>query len=77
MVEFPLDIRAKYRGTNYSARLLSLEGSIELNGKIYKTPSEAAKTITIYWKSVNGWDFWHYLDPETGKLEKIGTLRNK
>lgn len=76
-VEFPLDIRAKYRGTNYSARLLSLEGSIELNGKIYKTPSEAAKTITIYWKSVNGWDFWHYLDPETGKLEKIGTLRNK
>jgi len=75
-IKFPLYIQAKYRGTNYHARLLSLIGSIELNGKIYKTPSEAAKTITTAWKSVNGWDFWHYLDPETGKLEKIGKLRS-
>lgn len=76
-IEFPLDIQGNYRGVNYHAKLLSPKGFIDLNGKIYQTPSEAAKTITIYWKSVNGWDFWHYLDPETGKLEKIGTLRNK
>lgn len=29
----------------------------ELNGKIYKTPTAAAKSITKF--EVNGWRFWH------------------
>jgi restriction system protein len=76
-LEFPITIQGTFRGVNYQAKLLSLEGMVEFNGKKYQTPSTAAKIITTDWKSVNGWDFWHYLDPETGKLEKIGTLRNK
>jgi len=76
-LEFPVSIHSTYRGVIYQAKLLSQEGLVEYNGKTYQTPSTAAKIITTDWKSVNGWDFWHYLDPETGKLEKIGTLRNK
>jgi len=76
-LEFPITIQGTFRGVNYQAKLLSLEGMVEFNGKTYQTPSTAAKIITTDWQSVNGWDFWHYLDPETGKLEKIGTLRNK
>lgn len=76
-LEFPVSIQSTYRGVIYQAKLLSQEGLVEYNGKTYQTPSTAAKIITTDWKSVNGWDFWHYLDPETGKLEKIGTLRNK
>jgi hypothetical protein len=29
----------------------------ELNGRIYKTPTAAAKSITKF--EVNGWRFWH------------------
>jgi hypothetical protein len=76
-LEFPVSIQSTYRGVIYKAKLLSPEGLVEYNEKIYQTPSTAAKIITTDWQSVNGWDFWHYLDPETGKLEKIGTLRNK
>jgi len=75
--ELPVSIQSTYRGVIYQAKLLSPEGLVEFNEKIYQTPTTAAKIITTDWKSVNGWDFWHYLDPETGKLEKIGTLRNK
>jgi len=75
--EFPVSIQSTYRGVIYQAKLLSPEGLVEFNGKIYQTPTTSAKIITTDWKSVNGWNFWHYLDPETGKLEKIGTIRNR
>ena len=46
-----------------------------LQDKEYQTPTTAAKTIVTDWKEVNGWDFWRYLNPNSGNWEKIGKLR--
>ena len=72
---FPINIQASYKDHIYQAQLISLKGVVRWNEKTFKTPSEAAKDIAVDWKAVNGWDFWHFQDPETGKLEKIGKLR--
>ncbi len=72
---YPVEIEANHRGKNYSALLSTAEGSVVFNGVDYQTPTAAAKVITVEWKSVNGWDFWRYKDEKTGKLEKIGKLR--
>lgn len=74
-VAFPIDIQANYKNQNFQAQLISLKGVVRWNEQTFKTPSEAAKAIASDWKAVNGWDFWHFQDPETGKLEKIGKLR--
>lgn len=44
---------------HYTLKVVSTSDGIayELNGRIYKTPTTAAKTITKY--EVNGWLFWH------------------
>jgi len=75
--EFPIDIQATHRGQNYKGQLLGISGRILYKGMEYATPTEAAKEITTEWKSVNGWDFWRFIHPETGKLTKIGKLRHK
>jgi restriction system protein len=74
-IEFPLAIQATHKKINYQAELLNVQGTVRLNGQEYATPSTAAKIIATDWKEVNGWDFWRYLDPVTGKREKIWKLR--
>jgi len=74
-VAFPINIQASYKNQNFQAQLISLKGVVKWNGQTFETPSEAAKAVAVDWKAVNGWDFWHFQDPETGKLEKIGKLR--
>jgi hypothetical protein len=74
-IQFPLDVQAIHKGQTYNAKLLNLQGKMQLNGQAYLTPTGAAKTVPTGWKEVNGWDFWRFLNPETGKLNKIGALR--
>lgn len=71
----PLFIQANYKGQVYSAQLVNLKGEVLWNNQQFATPSSAAKAVAVDWKAVNGWDFWHYQDPETGNWEKIGKLR--
>jgi len=65
-------IYAKYKGKEYKAKVLP-SGSIKLNGKLYDSPSAAAKAI-IERGTVNGWNFWKYKDG-SGNLVSIGSLR--
>ena len=48
-----------YRGRVYKLRVVSKDGKIafEFNGRIFPSPSAAAKSITKH--EINGWTFWH------------------
>jgi HJR/Mrr/RecB family endonuclease len=74
-ISFPLNIQVYYKGEEYQAQLINLKGEVRWKDKDYETPSSAAKAVAVDWKSVNGWDFWRYTNPDTGKLEHIGKLR--
>ena len=72
---YPINIQANYKNQIYQAQLVNPEGVVLWNDQTFETPSSAAKVVAVDWKAVNGWNFWHYKDPETGKLEKIIKLR--
>jgi restriction system protein len=74
-VTFPLTIQGTHREQTFTGTLLNFEGAMQVNGQDYSSPSSAAKAVVTDWKEVNGWDFWRYLNPESGKWEKIGNLR--
>ena len=75
-ISFPVSIQANHKGQIYEGSLIDLEGKILWNGETFDTPTGAAKAVATDWKTVNGWDFWKYLNHETGNLEKIGKLRD-
>ncbi|GAB4155133.1 MAG: hypothetical protein Fur0021_22270 [Candidatus Promineifilaceae bacterium] len=70
---FPITVRAS-KDPHISAELLNAQGLMSYAGQQYKSPSGAAKAASG-WKSVNGWTFWHYQEPETGGWEAIIRLR--
>jgi hypothetical protein len=65
-------IYATYKGRDYKANVLK-SGKIKLNGKIYLSPSGAAKSI-IDKGAVNGWSFWKYKD-KNGDLKSLKLLK--
>ena len=65
-------IYANYKGRDYKAKVLR-SGTIKFNGKLYNSPTGAAKVI-IARGAVNGWDFWKYKD-KSGDLRRIADLR--
>ena len=75
-ISFPLPVQAQHKGKEYQGELLDLQGNLRYEGKEFPTPTTAAKIIVTDWKEVNGWDFWRYNNPESGKWEKIGNLRS-
>jgi hypothetical protein len=75
VIEFPIQIKAQHRGETFYAELLDIKGSVRFEKKEYQTPTSAAKIIVTDWKEVNGWDFWRYLNPNSGEWEKIGKIR--
>ena len=74
-VKFPLPIQAKYKDKVIKAELLDLEGNIKYAGRVYDSPSGAAKAVAVDWKSVNGWAFWRYHDKSSEEWIIIGNLR--
>lgn len=73
-IKFPVNIQASYKDQIFQAQLTTQKGEVKLDDQTFDSPSSAAKAI-VDWKGVNGWDFWYFEDPQTGKLEKIGKLR--
>lgn len=73
---FPLSIQGKHNNQVFQAELLDISGRIQFGGQEYQRPSIAAKIVVTDWKEINGWDFWKYMNPDSGKLEKIGKLRH-
>lgn len=71
---FPLAIHATHKGQIHEAELLDMQGTIRWNGRNYRTPTAAAKAVT-QWRTVNGWTFWRYDDPQTGRARRITELR--
>ena len=76
-VIFPLAVQAVHKGHTHTAELLNIQGSMQFNGQKYLNPTAAAVAVPTGWKRVNGWDFWRYLDQESGKWKRIGALRQK
>jgi len=74
-VKYPLALEAQHRGKIYTGVLLNEKGKVRVGEQEYSTPSGAAKSIATEWKEVNGWKFWKYEDPESGKWEYISRLR--
>ena len=69
-----LPVFGKTKGKEYKAVLVDMK-RVKLKGKIYNSPSGAAKSITGY--PVDGWHFWKYKDSKTGRLESINKLLGK
>jgi len=69
-----IPIFVQYRGRRYEATLLPTH-QVLYNGKIYSSPSAAAKSI-VDWQAVNGWKFWNYVDQE-GRERCIDRLRRE
>jgi restriction system protein len=76
-IVFPMPIQGKHKDQVFQAELLDISGRIRLGDQEYQKPSIAAKVVVTDWKGINGWDFWKYINPKSGKLEKIGKLRPK
>lgn len=72
-VTFPITVRARGK-PEITAQLLDAQGAMIYAGQPYKSPSGAAKAVSGG-KSVNGWIYWHYQDPETGVWGAIQPLR--
>jgi hypothetical protein len=65
-------IYATYKGKKYKANVFK-SGQIKLNGKLYDTPSGAARSI-VDRGTVNGWKFWKCKDGD-GNLVAVQALR--
>lgn len=64
-------IHAIHKGRDYRAKVYR-NGTINLNGELFYSPSGAAKAITG--KAVDGWHFWKYKD-KSGDMVPIDRLR--
>ena len=76
-VSLPLPIQAEHKGQVYKAELLDMDGNVRYEGKVYDTPSGAAKAVAVDWKAVNGWAFWRFYEKQSGQWQQIGTLRTQ
>lgn len=85
LVNPPLQLTRKYKGTVLTASVRQ-DGMVVFDGEAFETPSAAGgvarKSIVGAppgkpYPATNGWNFWRYLDPETGTEQKLDELRQK
>jgi len=55
-IQFPIPVYATYKDNRFEAKLFA-DGSMEVNGETFKSPSGAGKEVKGG-KSTNGWTFW-------------------
>lgn len=67
-----IKIVGKTKGKTFNGILINMK-EVRTQGKLYKTPSGAAKSITGY--PIDGWHFWKFKDSKSGKLLTIDHLR--
>lgn len=86
IIHAPFNIEVKFKKQEFSASIQA-DGSILFQGKKYDSLSVAAgmaRNIANgpppdgrkYWQT-NGWSFWKYRDPTTGKLQAVDVLRQE
>ena len=71
-LEFPIQVFRRYKGKIYQGQLLK-GWRIQLNGKVYPSPSAAAVHISGH--NENGWRMWRYMNESTNREEPIDRLR--
>ena len=73
-----LKIYKKYKNIRLEAEIIE-NNKIKFNGKIYNSPSSAAvaaiQSAGSKRPTEDGWRFWKYKDPKTGKEELLDELR--
>jgi hypothetical protein len=72
-LNFPIPVFRRYKGKLYQGQLLK-GWRIQLNGKVYPTPSAAAVHVSTH--NENGWRMWRYIDESTDKEYPIERLRS-
>lgn len=74
-IKLPLgtQLRRRYKGEEFLATIE--QDGLLFNDELYDSLSSAAITITK--EDVNGWAFWNYQNPKSGRWEPIGTLRRE
>jgi hypothetical protein len=73
-ITFPLPVFCNYKGHRYDA-MLNRDRTVIVNGTKYNKPSPAAMSITR--NSVNGWIWWWYRDPASGRNRQIRGLKER
>ena len=71
-LSFPIPVFRRYRGKLYNGQLLK-GWRIEINGKVYPSPSAAAGYISGH--NENGWRMWRYVDEPNNEEQPIDRLR--
>lgn len=83
LVKTPLELERRYRKTHLKANIQA-DGKVIFDGESYDSLSTAAgmarKSVIgtrpgRKYPQTNGWTFWQYHDPQTGRLEEMDTLR--
>src|SRR5215218_4874456 len=84
VIQPPLKLEKQYKGQQLEA-VIQQDGTILFDGETYRNPSPAAgfarKSViggpvgSKGYPPTNGWTFWKYHDPQTGRLEEIDLLR--
>jgi len=70
-----MELYAKRKGKEYTA-VITDEGGLRFGKRVFRTPSDAAREAAKT-RAEDGWFFWKYKDPQTGKLAPIAELRAK
>jgi len=68
-----LAIQMTYKGQTYKA-LIRSDGTIRFRGKVYRSPSAAAASITH--RAMNGWSWWKY-ERAPGEWVRIDEMRRR
>jgi len=73
-----LKIYKEYKNIKLEAEIIE-NNKIKFNEKIYNSPSSAAiaaiQSAGSNRRTINGWKFWKYKDPKTGKEERLNALK--
>ncbi len=65
---------AQVKGQRYEGVLLP-DHSVRVNGRLFDTPSAAGMDLMNY--NVNGWLWWKFRHPHTGRVLRIDALRRR
>ncbi len=72
-LSFPIPVFRRYKGKLYNGQLLK-GWRIEMNGKVFRSPSGAAVAISGH--SEDGWRVWRYIDESNNEEHIIDRLRD-
>ncbi len=72
-LSFPISVFRRYKGRLYQGQLLQ-GWRIQLNGKVYPSPSNAAFHVSGH--SENGLRVWRYIEESTGEEQPIKKLKS-